>query len=98
MHGKSSEWKKDNASSLKELLGKWLCVLYSLVYAGFIFINVASPKFMGIDVGSLNVAIMYGFGLILFAMILAFIYNHVSTHAEELLNPEDEDEDKEDAA
>lgn len=96
MHEKSSEWKKDNASSLKELLGKWLCALYSLIYAGFIFINIASPKFMGIDVGSLNVAIVYGLGLILFAMILAFIYNHVSTHAEKLLNPENEE--KEDVA
>jgi uncharacterized membrane protein (DUF485 family) len=96
MHEKSSEWKKDNASSLKELLGRWLCLLYSMVYAGFIFINIASPKFMGIDVGSLNVAIIYGFGLILLAMILALIYNHVSTHAEELLNPEDEE--KEDLA
>lgn len=81
-----TEWKKDSASSLKELLGKWLCLLYALVYSGFIFINVASPQFMGIDVGSLNVAIVYGFGLIIFAMILAFIYNQVSTHAEELLN------------
>jgi uncharacterized membrane protein (DUF485 family) len=96
MHEKSSEWKKDNASSLKELLGRWFCLLYSMVYAGFIFVNVASPQFMGIDVGSLNVAIVYGFALILFAMILALIYNHVSTHAEELLNPEDKDE--EDAA
>lgn len=90
----STEWKKDGASSLKELLGKWLCLLYALVYAGFIFINVASPQFMGIDVGSLNVAIVYGFGLILFAMILAFIYNQVSTHAEELLNQPEEREEK----
>ena len=87
MHEKSSEWKKDNASSLKELLGKWLCLLCSLAYAGFILINVSSPQFMGIDVGSLNVAITYGFGLIIFAMVLAFIYNQVSTHAEEILNP-----------
>ena len=89
----STEWKKDSASSLKELLGKWLCLLYAFVYAGFIFINVASPQFMGIDVGSLNVAIVYGLGLILFAMILAFMYIEVSTHAEELLNqPEDKEE------
>ena len=90
MHKESSEWKKDNASSLKELLGKWLFFLYAIVYFGFIIINVMSPKFMGVDLGSYNIAIVYGFGLILFAMILAFIYNHVCTHAEELLNPEDE--------
>lgn len=86
MHGPASEWKKDNASSLKELLGKWFFLLYSIVYGSFILINVVSPKLMGIDVGSLNVAIVYGFGLIGFAMILAFAYNHVSTRAEELLN------------
>ncbi len=89
MHGPASEWKKDNASSLKELLGKWLFLLYSIVYAGFILINVFSPKFMGIDVGSLNVAIVYGFGLIALAMFLALVYNNVSTHAEEIMNPED---------
>lgn len=90
-HGPSTEWKKDNASSLKELLGKWLFLLYFVVYAGFILINVFSPKFMGIDVGSLNVALVYGFGLIIFAIFLAIVYNHVSTHAEELLNGEEQE-------
>lgn len=89
MHGPSMEWKKDNSSSLKELLGKWFFFLYSIVYGGFIVINVVSPKFMGIDVGSLNVAIVYGFGLIVFAMLLAFAYNHVCTHAEDLLNKDE---------
>lgn len=96
MHGPSAEWKKDNASSLKELLGKWLCILYTIVYAGFIIVNVTSPKFMGIDIGSLNVAIVYGFGLIILAIFLAFVFNHVSSHAEELLNKDDESENEED--
>jgi len=93
-HGPATEWKKDKASSLKELLGKWMFLLYTLVYAGFILINVVSPEFMGIDVGSLNVAIVYGFGLIIFAIFLAFAYNHVSTHAEELLGDEKEGKKK----
>lgn len=92
MHGPAQEWKKDNASSLKEILGKWLFFIYSIVYFGFILINVFSPKFMSVDVGSLNMAIVYGFGLILFAMLLAFAFNHVSTHAEDLLNTEEEGE------
>lgn len=90
MHGPSTEWKHDKSSSLKELLGKWLFFIYSIVYAGFILINVLSPNFMGISVGSLNVAIVYGFGLIIIAVILAFAYNHVCTRAEELLNVNDE--------
>lgn len=93
-HGPSTEWKKDNSSSLKELLGNWLFVIYTIVYVGFIIINVFSPKFMGIDVGSLNVAIVYGFGLIIFAMILAFAYNHVCTHAEELFTLDGAKEEK----
>ncbi len=91
-HGPSTEWKADKASSLKELLGKWMFLLYTTVYAGFIFINVFAPNFMGIDVGSFNVAIVYGFGLIVFAIFLAFAYNHVGTHAEELLCGEEEGE------
>lgn len=93
MHGQSTEWKKDNASSLKEILGKWFFVIYTIVYAGFILINVVSPELMGVDIGSLNIAIVYGFGLIGLAILLAFIYNHVSTHAEGLLNKESDEEE-----
>lgn len=94
MHGPSTEWKKDNSASIKELLGKWFFILYAIVYAGFIVINVFSPKFMGIKVGSFNVALVYGFLLIGFAMLLAFAYNHVSSHAERILNNEEEVEDE----
>lgn len=85
MHHPESKWGHDPAASLKILLGKWFFLIYSMVYAGFIIVNVLSPSIMGIDVGSLNVAIVYGFGLILFAMLLALAYNHISTLAEELL-------------
>lgn len=95
MHGPSSEWKKDNSSSIKELLGKWFFILYAIVYGGFIAINVLSPQFMGIEVGSLNVAVVYGILLIVFAILLAFAYNHVSSHAEEILNKEELEETKE---
>ena len=90
MHEPAAQRKEDYSSSLKELLGKWLFLLYAIVYGGFILINVTSPKFMGIDVGGFNVAIVYGFGLIIFAMILAFAYNHVCTRAEELMNKEED--------
>lgn len=93
MHGPSSEWKKDNSSTLKELIGKWLFVFYTAIYAGFICINVMSPKFMGIDVGSLNVAIFYGILLIVLAVFMAIAYNHVCTHAEEVMNKDEETEE-----
>jgi len=93
MHEPSSQWTKDHASSLKRILGLWMVTLYAIVYAGFIVINVASPGFMAVDVGSFNMAIAYGFLLILFAIFLAAVYNHVCTHAEEVmkeLRPEEE--------
>ena len=93
MHGESTQWRKDNASSLKEILGKWFFVLYGCVYAGFILLNVLSPEIMSVGIGSLDIAIVYGFGLILFAIFLAVVYNHVSTHAERLLNKDEETED-----
>lgn len=95
LHGPLVKWKKDHASPIKELLGKWLFFLYTIVYAGFIVINVLSPKFMGIDVGSFNVAIAYGFGLIILAILLALSYNHISTKAEELLNVEEQEKEGE---
>jgi uncharacterized membrane protein (DUF485 family) len=94
MHGPPTQWKKDSAATIKELLGKWLFFMYAIVYAGFILINVFSPAFMGIDIGGLNMAIVYGFGLILFAMLLAFAYNHISTRAEQLFSKEDDNDEK----
>lgn len=85
MHGPSTKWAVDHAASLKRVLGLWMVILYFIVYAGFVVINVVSPSFMAVDIGSFNVAIAYGFLLILFAIFLAAIYNHVCTHAEEVM-------------
>jgi len=85
MHEPSSQWAKDHAASIKRVLGLWFVTLYAIVYAGFIVINVVSPGFMAVDVGSFNVAIVYGFLLIIFAIFLAAIYNHICTHAEEVM-------------
>jgi hypothetical protein len=54
---------------------------------------------MGSDIGGSNLAIIYGFGLIIFALMLAFVYNAICTAAEEELNDPEEDklEESEDA-
>ena len=96
MHGPSTQWNQDDCTVIKELIGKWLFLLYSLFYGSFIVINVISPKFMSIDIGGLNIAIVYGIGLILFAILLAFAYNNVSTCTERLLDKNDEKETAED--
>ncbi|MEK7415408.1 MAG: DUF485 domain-containing protein [Planctomycetota bacterium] len=56
-------------------LGLMLCVLYCLFYGGFIALAVLNPKLMAMRVGfGGNVAIWYGFGLIIAAFVLAVIY------------------------
>lgn len=67
-------------------MGIRLFSFYSLVYFGFVLLNTISPATMGLPVGGLNLAIVYGFGLILFALLLAFIYNARCSRAEERLD------------
>lgn len=91
MNDKPTKLLNSNSTIIKELVGKWFFFLYAVVYGCFILINVTSPSFMGIGVGDFNIAIVFGFGLIVFAILLAFAYNHISTRAEELLDKSDDD-------
>lgn len=81
-HGPSTVWKKDPSAKYKTKLGVIMFLIYAVIYAGFITCSVAFPHWMKSDVGSLNVAIIYGFGLIILAVIQAFFYNHLCTLAE----------------
>jgi uncharacterized membrane protein (DUF485 family) len=83
MHGPSSDWGEDHASSFKTRVGIWMFILYAVIYAGFVLINTVSPEVMASDIGSLNLAVIYGFGLLLFALMLAVVYNAICTAAEE---------------
>ncbi|MBE3075849.1 MAG: DUF485 domain-containing protein [Actinobacteria bacterium] len=66
----------DEAAAYKRRLGLINVAVYGAVYLVFMILNVASPKTMGlILVGGLNVAIVYGFALIILAFIMAIIYN-----------------------
>ncbi|OHB60808.1 MAG: hypothetical protein A2Y12_19535 [Planctomycetes bacterium GWF2_42_9] len=90
-HGPATDWSKDKASSFKTRIGVWMFILYAIIYAGFVIINTFNPKIMGSDIGGTNLAIIYGFGLIIFALMLAFVYNAICTAAEEELNGPDAD-------
>ena len=53
-----------------------MLAVYGTLYVVFIIINVAWPKVMGtIVVAGLNLAIVYGFALIVIAFMLALVYN-----------------------
>lgn len=91
-HGEPAQPGQDNASDIKAKIGLGLFVFYGLVYAGFVLINTFSPKTMSEDIiWGLNLAVVYGFGLILLAIIMGLIYNAVCTRYEKRLNTGEED-------
>ncbi|MDE0865126.1 MAG: DUF485 domain-containing protein [Rubripirellula sp.] len=56
-------------------LGLLMFFIYLALYTGFVLINAfAADRMETIVLAGLNLAIVYGFGLILFALVLAFIY------------------------
>ena len=56
-------------------LGLFLFLIYLLLYSGFVLINTFRPDWMQVQpLSGVNLAIVYGFGLILAAFILALIY------------------------
>jgi uncharacterized membrane protein (DUF485 family) len=56
--------------------------IYTAVYFAFVLLCVLNPKLMGVDIGYLNLAIVYGFGIIVLAMIQAIIYNSMCSKRE----------------
>ncbi len=89
-HGPARDSGPDPASGYKSRLGVWMFIVYCLVYAGFVFVNVLTEgQAMQVIVFSgLNLAVVYGMGLIVFALILALVYNHLCTQKErELAEP-----------
>jgi uncharacterized membrane protein (DUF485 family) len=86
-HGPAAKVGKDPASDYKTRLGVWMCLAYSIVYALFVFISVTNISLMEMEVFSgVNLAVFYGFGLIIVALIQALIYNHKCTAKERELS------------
>ena len=56
-------------------LGMKLFVIYLILYSGFVLINAFAPETMErTPFAGINLAILYGFGLIIGALILSLIY------------------------
>ena len=92
-HGPSSDWGEDKATEYKARLGIYMFIVYCIVYAGFVAINTVSPKAMRVIIfAGLNLACVYGFGLIILAIVMGLIYNAMCTAAEDRMNkPSGED-------
>jgi hypothetical protein len=75
-HEPATPAEKDPAGPYKMRLGIWMFVFYSLFYASFVAINLLSPLTMAAIVfAGLNLATVYGFALIVVALIEALIYD-----------------------
>jgi uncharacterized membrane protein (DUF485 family) len=81
-HGPATEWKEDKSEGFKAKFGFFMIAVFAIVYAVFILICVISPKTMANSVGSLNVAVAFGFGIIVLAIIQALIYNFFCSRKE----------------
>lgn len=76
LHEPAAKSGADPAFQYKRRLGAWMFMLYATIYGGFVVINLARPGLMEKSVvAGLNLAVVYGFGLIVFALILALIYS-----------------------
>ncbi len=82
----AQETGKDPAFAYKRRLGVIMFFIYAIVYVTFTAINVISPKTMETIVFSgLNLAVVFGFGLIVLALIMALIYNNACSTQERLM-------------
>lgn len=78
----STEWKVEKSGAYKSRIGLIMFAIFTPLYLAFVIMSVVSPSFMATDVGPLNLSISYGFGLIILAVLLAVIYNHMCSNRE----------------
>ena len=84
LHEPAPDAGPDPASAYKTRLGLWMCLAYTLLYVGFVWINVATEgrAMQVIVLAGLNLAVVYGMGLIIVALLMALIYNYLCTKRE----------------
>lgn len=85
-HGPAVKLGKDNASGYKTKLGVAMFIVYTIVYAIFVGINTTNPQLMQNSIFGQTAAVVWGFGLIGFALVLAVIYNSLCNKAEARMN------------
>jgi len=87
LHEPAVEVGIENASKKKAGLGVWFFFLYLFFYAGFVVIGVLNYELLKHEVfAGLNLALVYGMGLIIFAVLLGILYNYFCSKYEDELN------------
>lgn len=90
LHEPAKPVGEDPAEPYKVRLGIWMFLFYGLFYAGFVAINLIRPLLMEASVFmGLNLATVYGFALIVVALIEALIYDYLCRRQEHLLGQQD---------
>lgn len=76
LHEPAAQSGHDPAASYKARLGIRMFVAYCLFYAGFVFLNLYRPLWMEKEIVlGMNLATVYGFALIIVALVQAIIYD-----------------------
>lgn len=91
-HGPAVQvYESEELKDYKQKLGLKLFFVYATIYAIFVGINTLFPSVMEkVVFMGLNVAIVYGFSLIIFAIILGLVYNGFCTKKEKEHEGEEE--------
>ena len=56
-------------------IGLWFFAVYLVLYGVFVLLNAFAPQTMEVTpIAGVNLAILYGFGLIIVALVLALLY------------------------
>ncbi|MBL1407491.1 DUF485 domain-containing protein [Sphingobacterium faecale] len=84
MHVNNTAEEKEALTQQKSKLGVSLFFIYLVCYAGFVILGVFKYELLATTVFfGLNLALTYGIGLIIFAVILGVIYNYYCTRYED---------------
>ena len=91
LHEPAPTMGKDYGTEFKTRLGIVLFFVYALIYAGFVGINLVDATLMEITVFlGLNLAVVYGFSLIILALVMALVYTRICSWKENQLRAADE--------
>jgi uncharacterized membrane protein (DUF485 family) len=87
LHEPAVEVGADYASKKKTRLGVILFTVYATIYALFVLFGLFYTDLLGLKaIGNINLAVVYGIGLILLAAIMGFVYNLVCSRMEDQMN------------
>jgi len=89
-HQPAIELGRDLSIPRKTRLGVILFLVYLAIYAGFVVVGTLFTGALGVRVfADLNLAVVYGMGLIILAAVMGLFYNYFCTKYEKQMNREE---------